>query len=541
METHDPAWQRDAISAQEAHIDQAQTIKVPTAAHAQATPFPYPEYIHDTSVPIEVLPTQKLPAQATPARTLAPSWRGETFEAPVEMPAVHLASYDSIADATTLRAATDVSLRRPWQRRWEGVGRTASGRLPLAFAGMLIVLLLVVATVPLLQMLSAAQRPGIGMNQLPSHSDLPASYGTPDPHAFDWVAKAQNAAQVAYVNQMLSHMTLDEKIGQMIMIEFEESQMTDGLAYEISHYHVGSVILYGYNVLNPGQTRALNQAIQANATIPVLISTDQEGGTVNRLASIIGPLPSAAMVGATGDPAYAKQRGEQDAKALYSLGINANLAPVVDVLNTPNGGAIGDRAFGSTPQQVTKMAGAYLTGLQESHQVVGSLKHFPGLGAVEQDPHQALTTLNRDLGTLEQVDWAPYASLISTGQVDMVMVTHVVMPAVDPDRPASLSKPMITGILRNQLHFNGVVMTDGIYMKALSSHYTFDQIVLYAVEAGIDIISSTYSLKSTDEAFTVIKNAVLDGTLTQRQIDDSVRRILLMKLHYGMLAMPTAK
>ncbi|HEX8036221.1 MAG TPA: glycoside hydrolase family 3 N-terminal domain-containing protein, partial [Ktedonobacterales bacterium] len=249
----------------------------------------------------------------------------------------------------------------------------------------------------------------------------------------------------------------------------------------------------------------------------------------------------AAEVGATNDPNFAKQRGEQDARTLYSLGINANLAPVVDVLNTPTGGAIGDRAFGSTPQQVTKMAGAYLAGLQENHQVVGALKHFPGLGAVEQDPHKALTTLDRDLGTLEQVDWAPYASLIATGQVDMVMVTHVVMPAVDPDRPASLSKPMITGILRDQLHFNGVVVTDGIYMKALSAHYSFDQIVLYAVEAGVDIISSTYSLSSTNEAFNVIKNAVLDGTLSQQQIDDSVRRILLTKLHYGMLAMSPAK
>ncbi len=538
METRDPVWQRDATTPEEAHIDQAQTITVPRIPHAQVTRFPYPEKILDTNAPIEILPTEKLPAQLAPAGTSTTSWQGETFAASAEIPAVTLTRYGSVADAATVRTATVGPSTHPRQRRWERMGRIAPRRFPLVLSGGIIALLLVVATVPILQMLSAAQRPGIGTSPVPSPV---ASHGTPDPHAFDWIAKSQSAAQVAYVNQMLSHMTLDEKIGQMIMIEFEESQMTDGLAYEISHYHVGSVILYGYNVVNPDQTRTLDQAIQANATIPVLISTDQEGGTVNRLATIIGPLPSAAMVGATNDPAYAKQRGEQDAKALYSLGINANLAPVVDVLNTPNGGAIGDRAFGSTPQQVTKMAGAYLTGLQESHQVVGSLKHFPGLGAVEQDPHKTLTTLDRDLGTLEQVDWAPYASLIATGQVEMVMVTHVVMPAVDPDRPASLSKPMITGILRNQLHFNGVVLTDGIYMKALSSYYSFDQIVLYAVEAGVDIISSTYSIASTDEAFTVIKNAVLDGTLTQRQIDDSVRRILLMKLHYGMLAMPAAK
>ncbi|MGZ3673614.1 MAG: glycoside hydrolase family 3 N-terminal domain-containing protein [Ktedonobacterales bacterium] len=466
----------------------------------------------------------------------------QTIEVPMEIPATTLAHFDPIADATTVR--TPVAATYSQQQSVGHAGRTVSRprRLPLTFAVLLVVLVLAVAIVPLLQMLSLAQRPHVGLTPTLTPTAPSAAQGTPNRHAFDWVGQTQNAAQVAYVNQMLSHMTLDEKIGQMIMIEFEESQMTDGLAYEISHYHVGSVILYAYNILNPDQTRSLDQAIQANAKIPVLISTDQEGGSVNRLAGILGPLPSAAEVGATNNPNFAKQRGEQDAKTLYSLGINANLAPVVDVLNTPTGGgAIGDRAFGSTPQQVTEMAGAYLTGLQENHQVVGCLKHFPGLGAVEQDPHKALTTLDRDLSTLEQVDWAPYASLIATGQVEMVMVTHVVMPAVDPDRPASLSKPMITGILRDKLHFNGVVMTDGIYMKALSAHYSFDQIVLYAVEAGVDIISSTYSLSSTNEAFNVIKNAVLDGTLSQKQIDDSVWRILLTKLHYGILAMPSAR
>lgn len=540
MKKHDPMWQRHNTSAQDAHIDEMQTVKIPVATHSSSEPSPHPLHIHDSSASamIDGQPTQNILSLPASAPVVATPPQGDWYGGPMETSA----SVDPITGATVSRpVSTDLihaQERRGASRGWR---QTVSRRLPRAFAAVLVILVFAVIAVPFLQMLFSAPHPGTGLVSTLTPIVPSAAQSTPNRHVFDWVGQAQNAAQIAYVNQMLSHMTLDEKIGQMIMIEFEESQMTDGLAYEISHYHIGSVILYAYNVLNPDQTRALDRAIQANAKIPVLISTDQEGGTVNRLASIIGPLPSAAQVGATNNPNYARQRGEQDAKALYSLGINANLAPVVDVLNTPTGGAIGDRAFGSTPQQVTKMAGAYLTGLQENHQVVGSLKHFPGLGAVEQDPHKALTTLDRDLGTLEQVDWAPYASLIATGQVDMVMVTHVVMPAVDPDRPASLSKPMITGILRDQLHFNGVVLTDGIYMKALSAHYSFDQIVLYAVEAGVDIISSTYSLSSTDEAFNVIKNAVLDGTLSQKQIDDSVRRILLTKLHYGMLAMSPAK
>jgi beta-N-acetylhexosaminidase len=353
-----------------------------------------------------------------------------------------------------------------------------------------------------------------------------------------WAAQAESAAELNYVNQMIAHMTLQQEVGQMIMIEFQESQMDPGLAYEISHYDIGSVILYAYNVLGTAQMQQLSRAMQASAGIPLLISTDQEGGPVNRLSGLVGYLPSAEQIGATNDPNYARQRGKEDSQELYNLGINANLAPVVDVQNVPDGvGALGGRMFGTTPQQVTKMAGAYLEGLQASHQVVGTLKHFPGLGDVPVDPHQQLYTLNRSLQQLNQIDWAPYKSLLATNQVSMVMVTHVVIPAVDPSHPASLSHAVVTGILRDQLHFNGVVVTDGIYMKSLRQ-YSFDQIVLDAVEAGVDIISSTYSLASTAEAFNDIVNAVQQGTITKQRIDDSVRRILLLKLQYGILTMP---
>jgi beta-N-acetylhexosaminidase len=370
----------------------------------------------------------------------------------------------------------------------------------------------------------------------PAPSSVPA--GTPGMSSVSWAAQAESTAELNYVNNIIAHMTLQQEVGQMIMIEFQESQMDPGLAYEISHYDIGSVILYAYNVLSTTQMQQFSQAMQANADIPLLISTDQEGGPVNRLSSIEGYLPSAEQMGATNDPSYVRQRGEEDSKALYNLGINADLAPVVDVQNVPDGvGDLGGRMFGTTAQQVTKMAGAYLEGLQASHQVVACLKHFPGLGDVPVDPHQQLYTLNRSLQQLNQIDWAPYKSLLATNQVSMVMVTHVVIPAVDPSRPASLSHAVITGILRDQLHFNGVVVTDGIYMKSLHQ-YSFDQIVLDAVEAGVDIISSTYSLASTAEAFNDIVSAVQDGTISKQRIDDSVRRILLLKLQYGILSMP---
>ena len=409
----------------------------------------------------------------------------------------------------------------------------------IILAALLLALVLVpiARAVSLNQSYAGWQPASTGAGPGSSASSTP-SPGLPGLGSLDWASQAESAAELQYVNSLISHMTLQQEVGQMIMIEFNESQMDPGLAYEISHYDVGSVILYSYNVLSTAQMQQFSRAMQAEADLPLLISTDQEGGSVNRLSGIVGPLPSAEQMGATNNPSYVRERGQQDSQALYNLGINANLAPVVDVSPTPYGeGDLGGRTFGTTPGAVSEMAGAYLKGLQQSHQVVGCLKHFPGLGDVPVDPHQQLYSLNRSLSQLRQIDWAPYTSLFATYQVEMVMVTHVVIPAVDGSRPASLSHAVVTGILRDQLHFNGVVITDGIYMKSLKQ-YSFDQIVLYAVEAGVDIISSTYSTATTAEAEADILNAVHDGTISKERIDDSVRRILLVKLHYGILAMP---
>lgn len=470
------------------------------------------------SEPISELPTQRLRAMNAP-------------------PATGVAS---VADLPTERLLATPNIARDGKPRWSRRipdPRTRGGRLAYALCTFL---LLVTLSIPLLRQIALAQHPlpHTATAATSGPTTVPGQSGSTVP-ALGWLDGATNAAELGYVNNLIAHMSLDEEIGQMIMIEFQESAMTPGLAYEISHDHVGSVILYGYNVLTADQTEQLTRALQANATLPLMISTDQEGGPVNRLQSIDGYFPSAEQIGATNDPSVAKLRGQQDAQNLLALGINTNLAPVVDVRNIPDGeGALGGRMFGSTPDLVTKMAGAYLTGLQQTHQVVGTLKHFPGLGDVPVDPHITLPTLDRSLGDLQTMDWAPYSSLIATGQVQMVMVTHEVVPAVDPTLPSSLSKPLVTGILRDQLHFNGVIVTDGIYMKSLGAHYTFDQIVLMAVEAGVDIISSTYSLQSTDEAESVIRDAVNAGVLTKQRIDDSVRRILLLKLHYGMLPGP---
>ncbi len=354
--------------------------------------------------------------------------------------------------------------------------------------------------------------------------------------ALDWTSALHDAAQLAYVNDLIAQMSLDEEIGQMLVTGVLGTEMTSELAAKIQQYHVGGAILYGNNIVSSAQVRALTQAMQAKASVPLMIQVDQEGGTVNRLKAIDGNVPSAEEIGATNDPEFARQRGLADGQQLYSLGINANLAPVVDVQGLPDGqGVMTQRMFGWTPDKVTTMAAAYLAGEQQDHRVIGTLKHFPGADDVAGDPHFSAIYLTRSLDELDRIDWAPYRALIASGQVGMIMTTHIILTAVDPTTPTTLSYPVTTGLLRDHLGFTGVIVTDDLYMEALRDHYTFEQEVVQSVLAGNDLISSVYTLAATEAAQRILQQAVARGTISKQRIDDSVRRILLLKLGYGIL------
>ena len=398
-------------------------------------------------------------------------------------------------------------------------------------------LLCIVVAVPILHMLASATAQPRG--QLYAHArpiDVPAS-SLPPEVAVD-APNNRHATELAFANQLISQMTLQEEIGQMIQVSFwGETSLQPWMLDEIARDHIGSVILYGANIQSVPQTRAWVQAMQARAKIPLFMATDLEGGLVNRIAAIAPSLPSADDMRSKNNPNYARQVGQRESQLLSSLGITMDFAPVVDVQNVPDGaGVLASRTFGTSPGQVISLAGAYLDGLQGNHHVVGCLKHFPGLGDVPVDPHHTLYKLNRSLADLWKIDWAPYTALLSTGNVDMVMSTHVIISAVDSARPATLSRAVITGILRDQMHFDGVIETDAIYM--LQDHYSLDQIILQSALAGNDIISAAYTPAVADLEMRVLVNAVKNGTLSKTQVDDSVRRILLMKLHYGVMPLP---
>jgi len=346
--------------------------------------------------------------------------------------------------------------------------------------------------------------------------------------------------RVTKAQQMIQSMSLEQKLGQLIVVEYlGQDYATSGLQQMVAQQFVGGFMYQQsnnnfdapYNTI--AAVNALSVQVQKDAHIPLLIATDQEGGLVNRLAAFHGPLPSAQEMAASGDPGVAQQQGAQAAQWMREMGMNADLAPVVDV-HTVDPPILETRMFGSTPQAVAKYAGAFLKGLQNNG-VIGTLKHFPGLGAVTSDPHNGLPTVTRSMAQLEANDLAPYKTMISQDQPAMIMSTDVLMPAIDATLPAELSPKAIDGVLRQELGYNGVVITDGLYMAGISANWTLSQAAVLSIIAGNDLVEGPYTPSQVAGVVTALKQAIAQGQLSINRIDQSVQRILLMKMQYGLI------
>ncbi len=343
----------------------------------------------------------------------------------------------------------------------------------------------------------------------------------------------------AYINAILQKMTLDEKLGQMMIVQFYGPDYGLDISSMISQYKVGAVLIFAANnnIVSRPQLKGLVQKMQQNSTVPMVVAIDQEGGTVDRLMNLDGSRPSATSIGATGDPAKAMAEGIRDANDLSYYGINLNLAPVVDVTNVYNP-QLYLRTFGDNAATVINMAGAYLKGLQQSGKVMGTLKHFPGLGDVSGDPHVTVPSLYRTQSALSAIDWAPYRALIAQGNVQAVMVTHEIVTKIDSTKPSSLSYKIVTGILRNQLGFHGVILTDSLTMEGIIAYYSEGQAAAMAVEAGSDLLMGASTPGGVADMINGIKQAISAGDISQQRIDDSVRRILMLKYQMGLLQIP---
>lgn len=338
-----------------------------------------------------------------------------------------------------------------------------------------------------------------------------------------------------YAAQLEQHLSLTDKIGQMVMIKFYDADVTPDAYQMIYGLHVGGVLLFGSSIQSASQVSALTSGLQKLAPTPLLVAVDQEGGSVNRFQTIVGDTPSA---GSLADPAAARARGTADAQVLHKYGFNFNLAPVVDV--GPAVALCCNRTFGSDPARVAAMAGAYVEGLQADGRVAACLKHFPGLGSVTTNPDTQMPYLNRSRADWESTDVAPYRTLLKTDDIRGIMVSPEMIPEVDPNLPSTLSPAFVTRVLRNELGFQGLIITDSLHTGSLSGNWTVAQAAVLAIEAGVDIALGPYTPSIAHDTLDAIRQAVRTGAITTKRIDESVMRILTLKLQLGLIPMPAA-
>jgi len=364
-------------------------------------------------------------------------------------------------------------------------------------------------------------------------------------------------AAVDRVAQIMASMSLREKVGQLFMSRvygFRAKNPAPGAqnaneayggvkdARELfERFPVGAIIYFEYagNLQHPEQIARLSNGIQRAAldtgTVPVLISTDQEHGIIERLGPPATRFPGAMALGATRDAALARETARATGEELLAVGIGQDLAPVADVNNNPANPVIGVRSFGSRAGLVATMTEAQIAGFQQDAGVAATVKHFPGHGDTNIDSHLGLPTIDHDRKTWWELDAPPFEAAIDAG-VDVVMTAHVRVPSLDASgKPATLSRPILNGVLRERLGFDGVIMTDSLTMAGVREGWGDDRVPVLALKAGADVLADPPDLPV---AFRSVMKALEEGELTEKRIDRSVERVLRLKERLGLLDDP---
>lgn len=349
----------------------------------------------------------------------------------------------------------------------------------------------------------------------------------------------------AQVDDLLARMSPEEKVGQLFLAYFEGAELTQA-AYElIVDCHAGGIVLFSItgNIENPAQVARLTNALQSTATthgagVPLLIAVDQEGGPVVRLTTGATVFPSNMAVGATGSTELARQMARVTAEELRALGINMNLAPVLDVNSNPDNPVIGIRSFGSAPELVSELGTAMLQAYQAAG-IVAAVKHFPGHGDTAVDSHVSMPVVDKDLAQLQRVELPPFQAAIDAG-VDAIMTAHVLFPAVVQDgKPATLSADVLDGLLRRQMVYDGLIVSDSLLMGALDNWSDTAGVAELAVAAGVDLLAfgpdPHHAPSEQKLAYQHLLALVESGVISQDRLDASVRRILATKAKYGLL------
>jgi beta-N-acetylhexosaminidase len=350
----------------------------------------------------------------------------------------------------------------------------------------------------------------------------------------------------ARIDEILAAMSVEEKVGQLFMVYFRGPTLSAELRQMIEDYHIGGVVLFAIagNIESPRQVAGMINDAQSLATtsgaqVPLFVSIDQEGGSVVRLTEGFTVFPSQMAVGATGSTDLAALMAEVTAQEIKALGINMNLAPVLDVNNNPDNPVIGLRSFGSSPDLVSALGTAMIERYRQMG-VIPTAKHFPGHGDTAVDSHYGLPLVPHDRTHLDQIEFPPFRAAIAAG-VPAIMTAHVLFPAIDPNAgsPATLSSRVLQGLLREEMGFDGLIVTDSLSMGALANLVGTTEAAQLAFRAGADLLAYGADIgHSPDEslaAYTRLLGLVQSGEISGERLDASVRRILRVKDAYGLL------
>ena len=332
---------------------------------------------------------------------------------------------------------------------------------------------------------------------------------------------------VEKVTNQMKNMTIEEKIAQMLVVYYSSYEVDETLISLLESTTPGGFIVMGDNINTYDQTKKFIDDLNKYSKIPMIISTDEEGGNVQRLEYLtdidVTHIPYMYDVGKTNDENVSKKVAKVMAEELRTLGINLTYAPVLDIYSNPNNTIIGKRSFGESKELVSKMAIAFNEGLEENN-IMGAYKHFPGHGDTDVDSHEDLPIINKTYEELKEEELVPFQYAIDKG-AKMIMVGHIALPNITGDNtPASLSKKVITDILKTDMKYDGLVITDALDMGALTNNYTDEEIYTMAINAGVDLLLMPNGSKNAIE---YIKN-----NISEERINESVKKILTFKYKY---------
>lgn len=341
-------------------------------------------------------------------------------------------------------------------------------------------------------------------------------------------------------------MTLEEKVGQLFVVNLEQLDLSKGSYYEhtkvteqmketLQRYPAGGVILFSRNLAKRKQTIKLNEELQSFSGTPLFVMVDEEGGSVARIASNkkmgTTSFPSAEEIGTTQNDTYTYNMGKTIGKEIKELGFNVDLAPVADVKTNDLNLEIGTRSFGDNPQKVSQYVNAFVQGLDQQN-ISATLKHFPGQGSSGGDTHEESVDIDSTIASLRKTDFLPFKNGIAAG-ADFIMVSHIsVSKVTESSIPASMSDLVMQTILRDELSFEKIIITDAFDMASITEYYTPGAAATHAIKAGADIVLMP---ENYIEAFEEVIAMVEDGTYEEGRLEDTVLRILAVKIQRGIL------